>query len=49
MVQVDPSSAEGDKYVQYPKVRAVGWCGTAMGEKALIRERKKGQNSIISS
>lgn len=49
MVGVDHSSVEGDKYVQYFKVRAVGWCGRAMGGKAPVRERKKGQNCIISS
>lgn len=49
MVGVDHSSAEGDKYIRYPKMSAVGWWGRATGGKALVRERKKGQNSIISS
>ena len=50
MVGVEHSSVEGDKYVQYPKMRAVGWWGRAMEGKALVRERKKGQeNSVISS
>jgi len=49
MVGVDHSRVEGGIYVQYPKIKAVGWWGRAMGGKALVRERKKGQEKSIKS
>lgn len=51
MVGVDHFGVERDRYIRYPKTRAVGWGGgRTVGGKALVRERKKGrENSIIST